>query len=195
MSTGALITEYPPYENSDPQKGLQGCSCLWCFVSALRCPSGHLEGDQWETQVRIIKYGQHISKAQPQYCLHCQADVNSSSLFFISLSSSVFAVFDLIFFFFLAVFHFEKHSIPQTTRKKARPVKILESFLLPLRSIQKTNFCFFISPYLSTCKLSDGAASLYDLLFVPFPCHIAHKPIPTSFCSRKSLDAKPKKWR
>lgn len=112
------------------------------------------------------------------------------------MSSSLFVVFvGWFFFFLLAVFHFEEHSICQAKGKKKCPVRILETLFLLLQSIEKANFCFFISLYLSTCKLSYVTVSPCDLLRMPFLCHIAHKPIPASFCSRKSLDAKHMKCR
>jgi len=51
------------------------------------------------------------------------------------MSTSVCVFWEVIFF--LDVFHFEEHSMPQTRQEKKCPVKILETLLLPLTSIQK----------------------------------------------------------
>lgn len=44
---------------------------LWHFIAALEYSGGHLGSHEGEVQGKVIKYGQHISEVQPQYCLHC----------------------------------------------------------------------------------------------------------------------------
>lgn len=126
-------------------------------------------------------------------------------IFFKFISSFMFVLFDWCFlffcwfvFFFLGVFlvfFFLSFILMRTQclklrgKKKKRPVKILESLLLWLRSTEKANCCFFISFCFCTCKLPYATPHVAYCM-CPFPATLL---IPAPLCSSVSSDARHRK--